>query len=120
MTRTLCLMLTLLACSSPALAQIPNVHALAICVRSQAILKCADARGNYYALCNDGSISGSKRSCAAYTGSTSTLGNRPFSSALNSTDSSSECSCESSTFCTGPRGGVYCLTPAGHKSYLRK
>jgi len=50
MTRTLCLILTLLACSSPALAQIPNVHALASCVRSQTILKCADARGNYYAV----------------------------------------------------------------------
>jgi hypothetical protein len=34
MTRTLFLTLTLLAASSPALAQIPNVHALASCVRS--------------------------------------------------------------------------------------
>ncbi|HHK1764522.1 TPA: hypothetical protein ACQQYR_006485, partial [Pseudomonas aeruginosa] len=24
------------------------------------------------------------------------------------------------SFCTGPRGGVYCLTPGGKKSYRRK
>ncbi|EPL8981646.1 hypothetical protein ACTVD7_006704, partial [Pseudomonas aeruginosa] len=26
----------------------------------------------------------------------------------------------SGSFCTGPRGGVYCLTPGGKKSYRRK
>ncbi|MEQ0860689.1 hypothetical protein ACM7TJ_22950, partial [Pseudomonas aeruginosa] len=28
--------------------------------------------------------------------------------------------CGSGSFCTGPRGGVYCLTPGGKKSYRRK
>ncbi|MGF6331332.1 hypothetical protein ABH909_004210 [Pseudomonas sp. BS3782 TE3695] len=30
------------------------------------------------------------------------------------------CACGTGTFCTGPRGGVYCLTPSGNKSYKRK
>ncbi|MEE1714162.1 hypothetical protein RIM91_33415, partial [Pseudomonas aeruginosa] len=30
------------------------------------------------------------------------------------------CACGSGSFCTGPRGGVYCLTPGGKKSYRRK
>lgn len=34
-------------------------------------------------------------------------------------DGSGDCLCGTSTFCTGPRGGVYCLTPAGKKSYRR-
>jgi hypothetical protein len=27
------------------------------------------------------------------------------------------CPCSSGNLCTGPRGGRYCLTPAGNKSY---
>jgi hypothetical protein len=30
------------------------------------------------------------------------------------------CACGTGSFCTGPRGGVYCLTPSGNKSYKRK
>lgn len=67
-------------------------------------------------LCNDGSISGSTRSCPAYTGQSgsSVPALQRFSS------ESGSCSCSSGSFCTGPRGGVYCLTPGGHKSYRRK
>lgn len=65
-------------------------------------------------LCNDGSISGSKRSCPAYFGAAS-----PASPPQQVLNGSGECLCGTSTFCTGPRGGVYCLTPAGKKSYRR-
>lgn len=65
-------------------------------------------------LCNDGSISASKRSCAAYTG------NRLARPAVQPLQGRSErCSCGSGTYCTGPRGGVFCLTPSGQKSYRR-
>ncbi|MDD2150646.1 hypothetical protein NPS52_08340 [Pseudomonas putida] len=65
-------------------------------------------------LCNDGSLSASRKSCTAYTGNRSS---RPVVNALQG--ASSECACGSGTFCTGPRGGVYCLTPGGQKSYRR-
>ncbi|MHA5498449.1 hypothetical protein ACVSNS_01455 [Pseudomonas aeruginosa] len=67
-------------------------------------------------LCNDGSISGSKKSCSAYMG----MGRAPASAPQQFLNTSSECACGTSTFCTGPRGGVYCLTPSGKKSYVRK
>lgn len=67
-------------------------------------------------LCNDGSISGSKKSCSAYMG----MGRAPATASQQLLNTSSECACGTSTFCTGPRGGVYCLTPSGKKSYVRK
>lgn len=67
-------------------------------------------------LCNDRSISGSKKSCLAYMG----IGRAPTVAPLQFLQNSSECMCGTSTFCTGPRGGVYCLTPSGKKSYLRR
>jgi hypothetical protein len=75
----------------------------------------ARCQGNLF-LCNDGSISGSKRSCPAVMGQngSSAPSLQRFSS------ESGPCSCSSGTFCTGPRGGVYCLTPSGNKSYRRK
>nr|WP_269807334.1 hypothetical protein [Pseudomonas sp. NMI795_08] len=65
-------------------------------------------------LCNDGSISASKKSCSAYTGQ---RGNRPMAQSLQG--AISECACGSGSYCTGPRGGIYCLTPGGQKSYRR-
>lgn len=65
-------------------------------------------------LCNDGSISASKKSCSAYFGNRNP---RPLAQSLQG--ASSECACGSGTYCTGPRGGVYCLTPNGQKSYRR-
>ena len=67
-------------------------------------------------LCNDGSISGSKKSCSAYMGA----GRAPAVSPQQFLQNSSECACGTSTFCTGPRGGVYCVTPSGKKSYVRR
>ncbi|AZE48511.1 hypothetical protein C4K04_2839 [Pseudomonas chlororaphis] len=66
-------------------------------------------------LCNDGSISGSRKNCSARYGDPGQAA-RP-QSLLRSGDG---CPCGSGSFCTGPRGGVYCLTPSGNKSYKRK
>lgn len=64
-------------------------------------------------LCNDGSISGSKRNCSAAYGGGS-------SSPLRATGNvASECPCVTGVLCTGPRGGQYCVTPNGNKSYLK-
>ncbi|MFU3247989.1 hypothetical protein [Pseudomonas paraeruginosa] len=69
-------------------------------------------------LCNDGSISASKRSCAAYFGNAGGAAEQPAVQRLRGMPDG--CACGSGTFCTGPRGGVYCLTPGGKKSYRRK
>lgn len=68
-------------------------------------------------LCSDGSISGSKKSCSTYMESGSAS---PAPRPQQVMDSSGDCLCGTSTFCTGPRGGVYCLTPSGKKSYVRR
>ncbi|MEB0045670.1 MULTISPECIES: hypothetical protein [unclassified Pseudomonas] len=65
-------------------------------------------------LCNDGSISASKKRCSVMYGGETQARPQTF---LQSDDA---CACGTSTFCTGPRGGVYCLTPSGNKSYKRK
>ena len=65
-------------------------------------------------LCNDGSISASKKSCSALYGGKSQVRSQTV---LQSADG---CLCGTGSFCTGPRGGVYCLTPSGNKSYKRK
>lgn len=63
-------------------------------------------------VCNDGSISASKKVC--------TLGGATSSgrAAQFAPSASGECACKSGRYCTGPRGGRYCLTPSGRKSYL--
>lgn len=69
-------------------------------------------------ICNDGSVSASKKSCEAYMGGASSLlGSTP---AEMEPTTSAECSCQAGLFCVGPRGGHYCLTDDGRKIYLRK
>ncbi|MFV3406540.1 MULTISPECIES: YdcA family protein [Pseudomonas] len=63
-------------------------------------------------LCNDGSISASKKSCSAVFAGRSNI--QPLRA------SEGGCGCGSGNYCTGPRGGVYCLTPSGNKSYKRR
>lgn len=63
-------------------------------------------------VCNDGSISASKKDCSAM------FGGRTLSQPLRASESG--CGCGSGNYCTGPRGGVYCLTPSGKKSYKRR
>jgi hypothetical protein len=59
-------------------------------------------------VCNDGSISASKRNCAA---------EQDLKAGEPRIDNAGQCSCGSGVLCTGPRGGIYCITPAGNKSY---
>jgi hypothetical protein len=68
-------------------------------------------------VCNDGSVSGSKRSCSAeHGGGARQLMPQPQRAGATA----SECSCRSGNVCTGPRGGRYCMTDAGNKSYLNR
>jgi hypothetical protein len=60
-------------------------------------------------VCNDGSISGSKKNCAAIYGQRQ----KPL---IISED---KCPCGSGRICVGPRGGRYCTTRGGNKSYIR-
>lgn len=69
-------------------------------------------------VCQDGSISGSKRICSAGDGAAPAI--RPLISGNNTTNQADKsCSCRANRYCTGPRGGRYCLSDSGKKSYLR-
>ena len=65
-------------------------------------------------VCNDGSISASKKTCSAGTSE------RQNFTAPKVTKAQGACPCSSGNMCTGPRGGRYCLTPSGNKSYQLK
>lgn len=67
-------------------------------------------------ICNDGSISGSKKNCSAELGAPALNLLAPPSHAAVGGD----CSCRSNRICTGPRGGQYCLSDTGAKSYVRR
>ena len=72
-------------------------------------------------ICNDGSVSASKKSCSATMGTgTGALGIAGAQQEEMSPTASSDCSCRSATYCTGPKGGHFCTTDTGGKSYLRK
>jgi hypothetical protein len=64
-------------------------------------------------VCNDGSISGSKKFCSGPDAKPQGLMVLPKGPAT-------ACDCRSGTFCTGPRGGTFCYSDSGKKSYLRK
>ena len=66
-------------------------------------------------VCNDGSLSASKKVCTGG-GATS----RGLMAAPPKRDAAGDCSCRSGTYCTGPRGGRFCYTDGGSKSYLRR
>jgi hypothetical protein len=67
-------------------------------------------------VCNDGSISASKKICSAGGGGGGGGGAR-LAPAKAAPGGAGSCPCSSGNLCTGPRGGRYCLTPAGNKSY---
>lgn len=77
----------------------------------------AECRGETF-ICNDGSVSASKKSCSAYFGGRTGLlgGGAPDMSPTSNGD----CSCRGGAFCVGPRGGQFCITDNGSKSYLRR
>jgi hypothetical protein len=62
-------------------------------------------------VCNDGSISASKKIC-------SPNGAQKLTPILRGDDDA--CSCRRHLYCTGPRGGQYCLDDGGRKSYRRR
>lgn len=64
-------------------------------------------------VCNDGTISASKKVCSAG-------GDRQSFTAPKAAKTQGACPCASGSLCTGPRGGRYCLTPSGNKSYQRR
>jgi hypothetical protein len=68
-------------------------------------------------VCNDGSVSASKKDCEVYEGGAALLGSTP---ADMSPTASQSCSCRAGSYCVGPRGGHYCMTDNGTKSYLRQ
>lgn len=66
-------------------------------------------------VCNDGSVSGSKKSCQAQLGGVQRLMPKgAFSKGAG------QCQCREGKYCVGPRGGRYCTTDSGGKSYLRR
>jgi len=67
-------------------------------------------------VCNDGSISGSKKVCSGQPRSQQLLQPASPPRALSGTD----CACRTGSMCIGPRGGRYCLSDSGAKSYLRR
>ncbi|MGO7175379.1 hypothetical protein ACCS91_36800 [Rhizobium ruizarguesonis] len=67
-------------------------------------------------ICNDGSVSGSKKNCQAVMGGAAILGT---GTSEMSPSMSGSCDCDSGLYCTGPRGGRYCITNTGKKSYLK-
>jgi len=77
----------------------------------------AGCRGDTF-ICNDGSVSASKKSCTAVMGGAMGLTGGTSQSMVPAADE--ECLCRSGSFCTGPRGGRFCYTDSGSKSYLRK
>jgi hypothetical protein len=77
----------------------------------------ASCRGDTF-ICNDGSVSGSKKSCTAYIGGTMNfLGGS--GGAQMSPAADGQCSCRTGGYCMGPKGGRYCMTDSGAKSYPR-
>lgn len=70
-------------------------------------------------VCNDGSVSQSKKNCSREHGGDS-AGSTGSSLGFAAVGGQQGCSYRSGNYCTGPRGGKYCLTDSGNKSYLRK
>lgn len=119
MTTMALAVLSTAACLMPTLLHAENLPCSG---RKAGIAMC---RGDLF-VCNDGSISASKKSCSRFMGGT---GGRPDGPAFNLTppmapslapSSEGSCSCRSGSFCVGPRGGRFCLTDSGTKSYLRR
>lgn len=68
-------------------------------------------------VCNDGSISGSKKVCSGTQGAGAARG---LLAPQRAAAASGDCSCRAGNICTGPRGGQYCISDNGRKSYVRR
>lgn len=74
-------------------------------------------------VCNDGSVSASKKHCARQYGNRLSNARGLISNSRDmtpATRSASKCACRSGSYCTGPRGGQFCYSDSGAKSYLRR
>lgn len=71
-------------------------------------------------VCNNGSISGSKRSCSAEMGGGASRAMGLMSQSKPANFAGGDCSCRSGNICTGLRGGQYCYSDSGRKSYVRR
>lgn len=93
---------------------------LALMHAANANTPCSGAKGGVHHcasgsfVCNDGSVSASKRICTGGDAKAAALLLTPSAPGA----ASDGCPCSTGTFCTGPRGGHYCLTPSGRKSYI--
>lgn len=100
------------------IARLLVLFALTMAMGALANTPCSGAKGGVHHcangrfVCNDGSVSASKRVCSGGEGAASAQHLTPPPAASGS------CPCSTGTFCTGPRGGRYCLTPSGRKSYI--
>jgi hypothetical protein len=65
-------------------------------------------------VCNDGSISASKKVCAV------SSGGRDGMSIAPAPAPDEDCSCRQHKLCVGPRGGVFCYSDSGARSYKRE
>lgn len=66
-------------------------------------------------ICNDGSVSASKKNCSAEMGSVGLVSPPEMQPTAGK-----DCTCDAGKYCIGPRGGHYCVEDDGEKSYLRK
>ncbi len=66
-------------------------------------------------ICNDGSVSASKKNCSAMMGAASLIPSQEMQPT-----GGKDCACDSGKYCIGPRGGHYCIEDDGAKSYLGK
>ncbi|KAA6204322.1 MAG: hypothetical protein DU429_08730 [Candidatus Tokpelaia sp.] len=70
----------------------------------------AACRGTKF-LCNDGSLSASKKICG--------VDEEGRTQAMQPADKNGEsCTCRAGLYCTGPRGGRFCLTDENAKYYF--
>lgn len=64
-------------------------------------------------ICNDGSVSGSKKNCQSYMGGVSLMGS---AAAEMTPTTSGSCTCNSGTYCTGPRAGISASRTTGRRA----
>lgn len=68
-------------------------------------------------VCNDGSISGSKKVCSGAQGAGAA---RALLAPQRAAAVGGDCSCRAGNICTDPRGGQYCISDSGRKNYVRR
>ena len=110
-------------CAMPLLLLLGGLLLLATFCAQAANYPCSGSKGGVahcsgeLFVCNDGSISGSKKVC---TGPQGGGGAMRGLLAPPQAAGAGDCACRSGRICTGPRGGQYCLSDSGSKSYVRR